>query len=101
MHNPAGPTTYDVALMRADLAARGWLPIDLARRAGVSHMTVSRFLSGERQTPRSAKKLATALGRSLRRYLVSDSPPVEPASPAADDEQLVLPLRRASDRVGA
>lgn len=60
---------YDVALFRADMTARGWLPIDLARAAEVSHMTVSRFFSGERRTARTAKKLAIALGHSLRRYL--------------------------------
>lgn len=70
MHK-SGPTSpYDVALLRADMTARGWLPIDLARRAKVSHMTVSRFFSGERQTARTAKKLADALARPLRRYLL-------------------------------
>lgn len=98
MHNRSG-ASYDVALMRADLTARGWLPIDLARKAHVSHMTVGRFLSGERQTARTAKKLADALGRSLRRYLVSDTPAAstEPAN-TTDENQLVLPLRRATDR---
>jgi transcriptional regulator with XRE-family HTH domain len=70
MHkSPAGPT-FNVPLMRDDMAARGWLPMDLARRARVSHMTVSRFLSGERQTPRSVKKLAKALGHDVERYLI-------------------------------
>jgi len=69
MHNNA--TSYDVARLRRDIVEAGWLPIDLARRAKVSHMTVSRFLSGERQTPRTAKKLAAALGFSIRRYIVS------------------------------
>ena len=55
--------------MRADLAAKGWLPTDLARAAGVSDMTVSRFLNGARQNPRTVKKLAEALGYSVRRYL--------------------------------
>ena len=53
------------------MAERGWLPVDLARRAKVSHMTVHRFLRGERQTARTAKKLATALGHSVRRYLIT------------------------------
>lgn len=70
MHKPTGPG-YDVALIQNDMAVKGWLPVDLARRAGVSHMTVSRFISGERQTARMGKKLATALGYSLRRYLVA------------------------------
>ena len=67
----SGPS-YNVVLLRNDIAAKGWLPTDLARRARVSDMTVSRFLSGERRTPRTAKKLARALGYSIRRYLVFD-----------------------------
>lgn len=62
---------FNAALLAEDVALRGWLPIDLARRADVSDMTVYRFLSGERQTARSAKKLAEALGYTVRRYLVS------------------------------
>ena len=64
-----GPS-YNVVLLRNDMAAKGWLPTDLAKRARVSDMTVSRFLSGERRTARTAKKLATALGHSIRRYLI-------------------------------
>ena len=70
MHN-TGTGGYDVTLMREDTRARGWLPIDLARKARVSHMTVSRFFSGERRTPRTAKKLAAALGQPLSRYLIA------------------------------
>lgn len=61
---------FDVAQMQADLDARGWQPTDLADRAGVAASTVSRFFSGEIQTARTAKKLAEALGYSLRRYLL-------------------------------
>lgn len=67
------PFSYDVALMERDVRARGWLPIDLARRARVSHMTVYRFLRGERQTPRTALRLAKALGHPLNRYLREES----------------------------
>lgn len=59
---------YDVGRLRLDMAKAGWLPIDLSRRSGVSHTTVGRFLSGERQTARTAKRLARALGYSVRRY---------------------------------
>lgn len=62
---------FDGALMAEDIALKGWLPIELARRAQVSDMTVYRFLSGERQTAPTAKKLARALGYSVRRYLIS------------------------------
>lgn len=69
MHKSSKPQ-FDVPRMQDDMAVRGWLAIDLARRAGVSHMTVGRFFSGERQTARTAKKLAVAIGYSLSRYLV-------------------------------
>ena len=64
---------YDIERLKEDLAAKGWIPQDLAREAGVSHMTVSRFLRGERQTPRTAKKLSRALGRSPACYLIRSS----------------------------
>ena len=70
MHNAPGPT-YDIGRMKDDMAARGWLAVDLARAARISHMTVGRFLTGERQNPRMAKKIAAALGYSTRRYLVT------------------------------
>jgi transcriptional regulator with XRE-family HTH domain len=63
--------SYDVALMIRDMAAKGFLRTDLARKADVSAMAVTRFFSGERQTARMAKKLAGALGYSVRRYLIS------------------------------
>lgn len=64
------PVSYDTAKMQGDMAERGWLNTDLARVAGVSDMTVTRFLRGEQQTARTAKKLAEALGYSIRRYLI-------------------------------
>lgn len=57
--------------MAEDMALRGWSKLDLANEAGVADMTVIRFLRGERQTPKTAKKLALALGYSARRYLIS------------------------------
>ena len=63
---------FDVQLLAEDMAAKGWNKLDLARVAQVSDMTVIRFLRGERQTAPTAKKLATALGRSVRRYIISD-----------------------------
>lgn len=63
-------TQFDVARLRDDIAERGWMPTDLARASGVSDMTVSRFLRGEYQTARTAAKLAKALGRTVRRYLI-------------------------------
>ena len=62
---------FDVARMQQDLAAKGWQPTDLADRAKVARSTVSRFLNGEFQTARMAKRLANALGYSVRRYIVA------------------------------
>lgn len=64
-------TTYNVDLMATDIAAKGWLPTDLARVSQVSDMTVSRFLRSQTQTAKTAHKLARALGYSVRRYLVA------------------------------
>lgn len=62
---------YNAQLMCDDMAARGWQPTDLASKAKVSPMTVSRFFTAEIQTPRTAKKLAAALGYDTpERYLV-------------------------------
>lgn len=62
---------FNVDRMRADIAAHGWQPADLADKAMVARSTVGRFLSGEFQTARTAKKLAQALGYSIRRYIES------------------------------
>ena len=59
---------FDVELMVSDMVAKGWQQTGLARRADVSAMTVARFFRTEHQTNRTAKKLADALGYSLRRY---------------------------------
>lgn len=61
---------FDVSKMQQDIAAKGWQATDLADRAKVARSTVSRFLSGEFQTARMAKRLAEALGYSVRRYIV-------------------------------
>lgn len=70
MQRPTATPDYDVARMQDDLKAKGWLPIDLARKAKVSHMAVSRFFSGQRQTPRMAKRLSRALGHPADFYLI-------------------------------
>lgn len=62
---------YDTAKMVSDMALKGWMPTDLARVAGVSDMSVSRFLKGETQTERMAERLARALGYGPRRYLLN------------------------------
>lgn len=67
----ASPVQFNAQLMAEDMALLGWTKLDLSKRAGVSDMTVIRFLRGERQTAPTAKRLAKALGRSVRRYLIS------------------------------
>lgn len=59
---------YDTSRLAADMALRGWLNTDLARAAGISVMTITRFFQGV-QTARSADKIARALGYTVRRYL--------------------------------
>lgn len=61
---------FDVAKLAADIAERGWMPTDLAKAAEVSNATVSRFMRGQVQTAKTAGKLARALGRPVRRYVV-------------------------------
>lgn len=63
---------FDAQLMAEDMAVKGLTKRDLAYKAGCSDMTVIRFLRGERQTGKTAARLARALGyTSARRYLIS------------------------------
>jgi len=64
---------FNVALMAADMAERGWQQKDLAAAAKVSAMTVSRFFrtADPIQTNKTAGKLAGALGRHVRRYRIA------------------------------
>lgn len=62
---------FNTQLLVEDMAVKGWTKVELANRAGVADMTVIRFLRGESQTAQTAKKLAKALGFSIRRYLIS------------------------------
>ncbi len=75
----AKPTVrFDTPRLVTDMAARGWQATDLARIAGVSDKTVSRFLRSEIQTAPTAQKLATALGYTVRRYLIPASHEASP-----------------------
>lgn len=71
MHTADDESRFDTKRLQSDMDSKGWLPVDLAREAGISHMTVHRFLSGERQTARMLKRMAVALGYSVRRYVVA------------------------------
>ena len=59
---------FNIERLVADMTVRGWNDSDLARSAGVSSPTVTRFRRGEYQTARTAEKFARALGHSPRRY---------------------------------
>jgi transcriptional regulator with XRE-family HTH domain len=61
---------YDIGLMRTDLALKGWNQSDLAKKAKVSAMAVSHFFNSPQRTARMAKRLATALGHDVSRYLI-------------------------------
>jgi len=67
----AKPLRFNAQLLAEDLALKGWTAYDLAKKAGVSDMTVYRFLRGDHQTPITARKLAKAMSRPLARYLIS------------------------------
>ena len=56
--------------MAEDIAAKGWQMVDLARKAGVAGSSVGRFIGGEHQTARMAKKLSRALGKPADHYLI-------------------------------
>lgn len=62
---------YDTNQIAKDMALKGWLNVDLARAAGVSSQTVTRFFREDGQTARTAERIARALGYSVRRYLIS------------------------------
>lgn len=62
---------FDTQRLLEDMALRGWEQKDLAAASGLSAMTISRFLRAERQTVKTAARIAAGLGYAVRRYLVS------------------------------
>ena len=68
---------FNHELLERDAAREGLNGSNLARKARVSQMTVSRFFRGGTIKPGTAKKLARALKQPLERYIVSDSTSVE------------------------
>lgn len=74
METASTPTVrFNAQLMAEDMTVKGLNKLELAQRARVADMTVIRFLRGERQTGKTARKLAKALGYSVRRYLISET----------------------------
>lgn len=62
---------YNNDLFLRDAGEKGWSAGTLAGRAFLSESTVSRFLSGDRQTPKTAQAMARALRKPLARYVVA------------------------------
>lgn len=75
-----GIRQYAVRIDRAaiihDMALRGWTQRELARRARVSEMRVSRVLTGQSSPQGVAAALAEALGQPVSRYVTVDVPDV-------------------------
>lgn len=70
---------FDVDLMLADVASRGWSVNDLVGAVSrlkpirgqrpPSYQTIYRFFRGDGQTAKTAKWIARALGRNVDRYI--------------------------------
>jgi transcriptional regulator with XRE-family HTH domain len=74
------PRDHSIALkVQAERRARGWTQSQLAQRAGVKQMTISRWESGE-NTPRlpGIQRLAAAFEKPVT-YFTDDTPTVKPA----------------------
>lgn len=67
---PKPKPRWNVELMAADMALRGWNTYDVARRAGKAHKTIHRFLTGDVQTTKTAAAIAKVFGFSTRRYFL-------------------------------
>ncbi len=61
---------WNIVKLISDMVDKGWDVQTFAREAGLSPMTAHRFLDGRVQTVKTAKKLADALKRPVRRYVL-------------------------------
>ena len=61
------------AALVADMVALGWTQRELARRARVTEMRLSRVLTGTSQSQRTVAALARALRQPVDRYLALDA----------------------------
>jgi transcriptional regulator with XRE-family HTH domain len=66
-------TRYDFERLRVEALARGMTQAAIAKRARITQQRVSSFLTGQRQSPSTAAKIARALGVELRQYVVTES----------------------------
>ncbi len=64
---------YDLKQIKRATLERGWTPYRLATEAGVSTATTARLFRGIRLTATTVKKLADALGISLKDLIVVSS----------------------------
>ena len=78
--------------MLDDMATKGLNPVDVARAEQMAPSTVTRFLNGQRQTVKTAARIAAALGSSVRRYLV------KAAVPFTGEERRTVGERREGER---
>lgn len=62
------------------MTGRGWNAAELARRMKVATSTVTRFLNGSHQSPRTLKLIAGKLGRKPEEYLRSAEAEVQAIS---------------------
>jgi transcriptional regulator with XRE-family HTH domain len=64
---------FDTQRLVDDMALRGWEQKNLTAASGLSAMTISRFIRAERQTVKTAARIAHAMGYTVRRYLIRQS----------------------------
>lgn len=64
--------TIDRLAIIQDMAARGWTQRELAKRAKLTEMQVSRLVTGQAASQRVAAAVAKALGRSVGDFMSVD-----------------------------
>lgn len=65
---PSRRARYNVTRLLEDMAIKGWTSAQLARASGCHPNTISSFLHGTIQSPKTAAKIAHALGYTPKRY---------------------------------
>lgn len=93
---PRPKVCWNVEQLTADMALRGWDVAEGARAAGLSYKTADRFLRGEVQTPKTAAKLAAALGYDVDRYLVRVEVPGKPPGSQGSPSTPIPPFEAAA-----
>lgn len=60
---------WNLALLDEDRRSLGWTHSDIAAESGLSVPTVTRFFRGTFSSPKTAKRIALALGHPVSRYV--------------------------------